>query len=493
LTGFWFAHREQTVASPGIATRPRGFRRRRLGLRGTAPIGKAQYCRVGSYASLSIDGYELFSTKSYVDAVAMTVFTEHDRIAVLIPRDAEPGDELTTMPRDWTDADLIELPDGLRYQIGYQTTGRVVADRLEAMGVTLAVVRSAFERRLREQADEIAERMSDDVTPRAGLAQLFRDATFLDWSSAFQELMTLPEHPSWPFFVHEDLRTEMMRYIAEAAEDGSFFGMPGDMRYLLRGVTEVCGPDATVEYDITDLVGGGWYQPNEPVAANAVESLRHEGRLNAPSIVLTEGSTDGAAIEGAMAVLAPHLVGYFTFLDFKRSNAAGGATALVAAVKSFVGAGVLNRVIALFDNDTAGRAAIRALERTQLPDSCRILVLPDVPIGRDYPTEGPSGHATQDVNGRAGSIELYFGVDVLTGEDGILAPVVWRGYDDALHDWQGELRDKRSLQTKFHEKLARAQAGLADQSLVDWTGMELVIERLMTAFVDAPISSPARN
>jgi HEPN/Toprim N-terminal domain 1 len=446
---------------------------------------------VGSYASLTVDGRELFSTKSEVDPLAMTVFTESDRVAMLVRDNGEPASQ--ALPPDWRDDSYLELPDDVRVHIVYRAIGRVVADRLEVMGVTLAVVRNAFERRLRERADEFAEAVERDDMPRAALAGLLREATFLDWSDAFRELMTLPAHPTWPFFVRQELRTEMMRFVAEEAADGMFFGLPGDARYLLRAVVEICGPGSIVEYDISDLVGGGWYGQNEPVAARTVKALRADARLNSPTIVLTEGSTDQALIEGALSLLAPHLIGYLTFMDFVGSNAPGGAAALVAAVKAFAGAGVTNRVIALFDNDAAGHAAVRTLARTTLPESIRIATLPDLPLARRYPTVGPSGSAVEDVNGRAGSIELYFGTDVLRDPDGKLRPVEWHALDRGVRRWQGELRDKSGLQVRFRQKLhdARADPGLLLS--LDWNGMESVIRGLTGAFShgSAPSIPPA--
>ena len=189
-------------------------------------------------------------------------------------------------------------------------------------------------------------------------------------------------------------------------------------------------------------------------------------------------------IEGAMSLLKPHRVGYLTFMDFERSNAAGGSSALVAADKAFAGAGIANRVIGLLDNDTAGRAALRTLERTDLPDSIRVVLLPDLPLAHQYPTVGPSGRSIQDVNAKAGSIELYFGADVLRDEQGGLTPVEWHGFDAAVRAWQGELRDKRLLQARFAEKLSRARADSSLLSSLDWTGMELVIDRLARAFTE---------
>jgi hypothetical protein len=452
----------------------------------------AQNGRVGSYASLSIAGYELFSTKSYVDPVAMSVFTERDRHVVIVPEDPDPSSQAEAISGDSGDTELFDDSDDVTVQISYRASSRVIAERLEAMGISLAQVRAAFERRLQERADEIAAANDDDEVPRAAVAEMLREATFHDWSAAFQEFMADNIHPTWPSVAPRELRTEMMRFIAEESEDGAFFGLPGDARWLLRAATEVCGPDALVVYDITELVGGGWYKVDEPVAEEAIASLRRGARHNAPTIILTEGSTDAAALESAMRLLAPHLVGYLTFLDFHSANAAGGTGPLISTVRAFAGAGVMNRTLALFDNDTAGRSAVRALERTRLPESMRIATLPDLELGRKYPTIGPTGEAVQDVNGRAASLELYFGEDVLRRENGELTPVAWQSRDPAVGDWQGELQDKSLLQNRFAEKVQRATTNPELLEALDWTGMRQIIERALYAFSEPdPPGSPS--
>jgi hypothetical protein len=450
-------------------------------------------CRVGSYATLSIDGYRLFETKNYVDPVAMSVFSERDRIAVLTTKDGPAGDRTEPIPLGWTSSDLIELPDETTLFVAYRARARDIAERLEAMGVSLAQVRYAFERRLIERADEIVDAMEDDDVSAPALAQMLRTATFLDWSAAFQDLMADNLLPAWPFTPPEALRTEMMKFIAAESDEGTFFGLPGDARWLLRAVTEVCGPEAWVEYDMSDLVRRGWYDLHQPVAQESIDALRRGARHHAPTIVLTEGSTDAAALEGATRVLSPHLTGYLTFLDFHGSNAAGGAGALVAAVRAFAAAGVLNRAIALFDNDTAGRAALQALRKTRLPESIRIATLPDLPLGRVYPTIGPTGEAEQDVNGRAGSLELYFGADVLRREGGELTPVAWRSYDNAAGAWQGELVDKALLQQRFAAKVKRASEDPSLIQSLDWTGIRLIIECVLWAFADPDVVRPSTS
>jgi len=96
---------------------------------------------------------------------------------------------------------------------------------------------------------------------------------------------------------------------------------------------------------------------------------------------------------------------------------------LANIVRAFAGAGILNRMIALFDNDTAAEAAIASLAHIDLPANLIIRQLPAIDVARSYPTLGPSGMTRMDVNGLAGSIELYLGTDVLRDEGGNLKPV----------------------------------------------------------------------
>jgi hypothetical protein len=104
-----------------------------------------------------------------------------------------------------------------------------------------------------------------------------------------------------------------------------------------------------------------------------------------------------------------------------------------------------------------------------------------LPLASRYPTIGPSGVVVMDVNELAGSIELYFGRDVL--EQGPqLVPVQWKGFDEGLRRYQGEITDKAAVQRRFDDKLAEAEACRASIEHQDWTGMTLILDQLRRAF-----------
>ena len=49
-------------------------------------------------------------------------------------------------------------------------------------------------------------------------------------------------------------------------------------------------------------------------------------------------------------------------------------------------------------------------------------------------------------------IEMYLGEDMLI-DDGALIPIQWKGYNDKMQQYQGQVSKKEFVQTKFREKL----------------------------------------
>jgi hypothetical protein len=171
-------------------------------------------------------------------------------------------------------------------------------------------------------------------------------------------------------------------------------------------------------------------------------------------------------------------------MDFDGARVSGGVGSLANIVKAFSGAGIINRVIALFDNDTAAAAALHTLRRANISENIRILTLPGIDLLDDYPTLGPSGLMNMNVNGMAGSIELYLGEDVLQDPQGTYCPIQWTGYDSGVKKYQGEVLTKDSIQKRFKRKLEKCKK---DRKLIegtDWGGIYSILGVLLTAFHD---------
>lgn len=429
---------------------------------------------MGSYTDLSIGGYPILQTKSVVLPEAMTIFRETDR--QVFTRKISERNELVWGQPDAATADVSET--AIQYVC---ETGKVV-DRLNVMGFTLRRAREDFESLRRSELDKFASWADEDKSGWfADDWEFFKRLTFDDYASALREVIDKRLRPA-PFDDHNREGLDpVVKYILDDNEDYLLGFLGSDIRFLLRLTCTLVDVRSEVVQDITEVVTAGYYAENEPVCDNATRALTAGHPENSPRIILTEGSMDSAILRNALELLYPHLTGYYTFFDFDSSRSPGGAGHLVAVVKAFAAAGITNRVIALFDNDTAAREAQRALNAISLPPNIAVLYYPDLEALRHYPTLGPSGLSKMDINGLAASIELYLGEDVLS-EGGAPTPVQWKGFSEALGKYQGEVMHKTRLHSAFQQKAGRCRSDKAVMDTADWVGLRAILQAVFCAF-----------
>jgi len=254
-----------------------------------------------------------------------------------------------------------------------------------------------------------------------------------------------------------------------------------DPRLILRAILEVWPESDEIALDLSELVSRGYIDATADLCAKAFRDAHGQAARLSPLIVLTEGSTDSEFLQDALAVLYPHLVGYMTFLD-SGYRTEGGIAGLIKTIRSFAAAGIGNRVVALVDNDTGAAEALSTFNTESLPSNFRVVRLPELPMAVSYPTLGPSGPANLNINGLACSIELFFGRDILAGEDGRLMPIQWRGYSMKLQRYQGEPVNKTLLQDAFRKRARRAREREKPEDGEDWEGMRLILDSVRSAF-----------
>lgn len=441
---------------------------------------------MGSYAHLLVNGVEISWSKNEPDPTALIVFREGDRF--LHPETLQTDNAF----EDWLaqssgGGDDDEYPADFQYR--YQAPAAVVKDRLEVLGVTLSGTAEHFEEARAEQIELLADFNARFASPA--------DSTAAENASTELETARALSLEAWLAGMMEIFEHDLHRQ--EAADEGQRrvsplvaymldhksrqFGFPGyDSRFFLRAVLEACPADATVTYDLHDLLGGGYISVEENLTEWAHQHLADEFSLSQKIVVLTEGRSDKWILEKALRLLYPHLADYYSFMDFEGTHLPGGAGHLVAIVKAFVGAGIANRTLALFDNDTAAQSALRALGPVSLPKHIQVLRYPDIGIARAYPTLGPTGIVTMDINGLAASVEVYLGDDTLRDDAGNLVPVQWRGYDDGLKQYQGEILNKTGIQERFRDKLKDCEADPSRIPEYDWSGIRAILDVMRTAF-----------
>ena len=165
---------------------------------------------------------------------------------------------------------------------------------------------------------------------------------------------------------------------------------------------------------------------------------------------MTEGITDIETLKKALHVIYPKLESNVRFLDTSFRPETNSA-AVVKMIKSFAAAGISNRILAILDNDAAASEAMTNLPRI-LPNNIKVIQYPELDLMKSYPTIGPQGEINMNVNGLAGSIEMYMGKDILTDNDGNLELVQWGGYMNRVKKYQGSLINKDTVNNRFKGK-----------------------------------------
>lgn len=241
---------------------------------------------------------------------------------------------------------------------------------------------------------------------------------------------------------------------------------------IFRVILDAFPNNDEIILDYTDLYESGW-----------CNDIPDDDDYNVPkTIILTEGKYDAEVLCKSIGLLYPYMSKFYSFINFSEYKVQGSTNFLTHYLKAFIASGIQNRIIALYDNDSAGLAEIIELKKINIPSNFKIIPLPDIELANNYPTIGPNGEEYMNINGRACSIELFLGKDVLS-EDGKYIPVHWKGYIDKTGTYQGEVLKKNKIQEAFARKYSYAIE--SDNYTIDseqWTEMRQLLECIFSAF-----------
>lgn len=383
-----------------------------------------------------------------------------------------------------------ERDPGIDYEMNlfeFRSPGPVIAARLDVMGVDAAGALAYLEEQLGsgdadalpawlpDQLRDLSEAMPAEQKAKVEQAEALRKS--LDARGWLDRLASAPEKPYWSSKPEPGSRLWLLEQLAY-----------WDDLYVLRAVL-LALPDAEVILDLTDLVAGGHLR--EAQLEHIASDARGTTGMHAPVVVLTEGRTDAEFLAAGLSILYPYLTDLIRFLDYER-RPEGGVGALVRMVRAFASAGIVNRMVAVFDNDTAAADGLKVLSSGTLPDQIQVMRYPRLELAANYPTIGPpttehpeGSLALADVNGLAGSIELYLGKDILTDEDGTLYPVQWKSFIPGMSRYQGEVVNKEQIHEAFRAKYAAAQKNRDHIEEQDWDGVGLIIDAIRSAALSA--------
>jgi HEPN/Toprim N-terminal domain 1 len=400
---------------------------------------------MSDYASIYLHGVEVYTWHEEVDPTFLFLFTSQD--VHRTPRSSDNDDEA----------------DGI---VHLTATAAALRDRLDVLGIGREVLESAFKDGVEHWLKLSRSSVQTSKLSRDRVA-LLDNITLPAWAELLAQAVT----SAWEGDRRDALNPRSIVALFEIWEDV-------DPRLIIAAVLSACSPDDEITLYVSELIGGGWIDSHSDPQTAAIEHFSYSLANGSPPVVITEGSTDAQFLQAAVRIRYPHLQSFIKFFDFA-DGAEGSASAGVRTLKSFAAAGISNRVVLLLDNDTAAQDALRAFRGSRLPSRYSVLRYPAIDLARRYPTLGPNGLSEMNVNGLAGSIELYLGVDVLTEPDGTLSPVQWRSYSEGMKTYQGEVMHKTDIQKRFREKVRTAETDPEQVSNQDWTGLEAIINSLI--------------
>ena len=446
---------------------------------------------MSSYAELTLGSLSLGASRNRVDPDLIWLFRSSDkRIERITRRNREQ------LSKYIDDEYIVEYDEHNPFSVvEYRCTAADARDRLNLKGFTYRVAESAFEAGVKNKIRQL-QQLHIHLTHGSSIDAAAEDLRCLltlsarSWIEALTRIQdeALTEG-SIDRVSRRDSQLPLLRYMLRTAHAPYGFPSSDNIHYAhcIRLAVEAVSPHEDLVYDLTDIVAGGWTDESAEQVALTEDQMHSELKLAEKVIVLTEGRTDRRFLERSLKLLYPHLADYFHFFEFTGKRNAGGVGELARLVRAFAAARVRHRILALFDNDTAARASLSNLELDTVPSNIAVRRYPDTTLAQHYPTLGPSGETRMDVNGLAGSLELYLGKDVLKNSEYSLTPVRWIGYEKKMRAYQGVLLDEETVRRRFERKLTRCETHPEEIKFHDWEGIRAILDTMFSAFheVDA--------
>jgi len=389
---------------------------------------------MGSYCSLSINGINIYYQKNKFSESHLKLFS----------------------PLEFTK--YKEILDGEEVErILLRTTVKKAKTRLEILGCNLGRLEKYFIDNLEYQLSNFEEDEEENYTLEE---EYYRDLTLEEYTrnlKAILETSNLDIRDANIFEKHTNIDNNSITIkIITSLSTGRYLNpffwdwIYENEGYLIDEILDIyiclisCNEDSIVEYDLTDATYSGYIE----------ESKIQEfyDNFKDTTIIIPEGKTDIKVLSKSLEFLFPEYKYLFTFFDFDNFRADGGTSYLSKLLKSFSAAKINNRIIAIFDNDTAAEVEIQALTDIPISKNIRIMKLPTLDFCDNYPTIGPTGINNANVNGFAVSIELFFGEDIIK-ENNEFHPIQWTNYNDRLRRYQGSITNKSEIIVKMEDKL----------------------------------------
>ena len=329
---------------------------------------------MSSYADVTLGSLCLATSRNGFDPTLMWLFRQTDKRIELFDR----RDRARLMKYIVEEA-IDEFGEHDPFAcIEYRCSASKARDRLDLKGYTREVAESGFKQGLKCEIERI-KRSAELFPSISGIyderLKTLNTLTIRSWLKALERIwrdeLTGKEVSSLP---SNDAELPLLRYML--GPSGNIYGFPGEGWHhfwlFARLAVEAVPPQEQLVYDLSNVVYGGWVNEDDDLVFQAESQIHTDLQLAHRVIILTEGDTDKRILERSLKLLYPHLADYFHFFDFTGKKVGGGVGQLANLVRAFAAADVQHRILALFDNDTAAKAALSNLLLDSLPKNISV-------------------------------------------------------------------------------------------------------------------------
>lgn len=378
----------------------------------------------------------------------------------------------------------------------YSTTVLKARDRLDAMGHSMSKLKKIFASKGEQCVDYDSffenvrikcEEISYDETVRA---RFFKNVTLKKWINATKKIVAYEtlhgeiKGDSIDNGIKLTTECDKIIYHSKKADGHRFINGLNidvvDKALYFRIILECLDPDDVITLDFTNLQF--WDDISKSIG------IQEEVEK---TIVLVEGRSDKSILEFGMKHLFPHVADLFYFMDFEFAGTKreGSTSALSNNVKTFVASKLKARIVAIYDNDTAGQfARLKLLDGMELPDNIRVLNYPGMDCFCNYPTYSPNKTIVQDdINGRACSIELYLPDASISDETGFYS-VEWESLQTVKlssgtnKEYQGVISNKDDIKKNVFDLIKSVDSERNAFKSTDWHKLNELLKTIVFAF-----------
>lgn len=196
--------------------------------------------------------------------------------------------------------------------------------------------------------------------------------------------------------------------------------------------------DLDLIWRVSDVVENGWI-----LKKDIIPQLNTKEKI----LIVTEGSSDTDIIQKCINLLYNDISDFFEFIDMEHNYPFTGTGNLKNFIKGLSKISILNNILVILDNDTAGLAVYNDIEEINLPKNLKVIQLPNHEDFKKFKCKGPQGDSFENINGKAVSIECFLDHNLID-ED---IYVRWTGFNDKLTQYQGNIEPKNLLLQSFHK------------------------------------------